>query len=61
MERARVKAIYVRSQYSATPNMVDYYRLTMEGGATKKFATRDAAVLYAQEHGYRVLGSRFTQ
>ena len=59
MKRARVKANYARSQYSSKPNMVDGYILTMEGGETKKFSTRETAIQYAQEHGYKVWGSQF--
>jgi len=59
MRAARIKPVYTKSQYSKQPNMLDYYLLVVEGGERRRFPTREVAVQYAADRGYRLLGARF--
>ena len=57
MKRARIKAIYTKSQYSKEANMLDCYLLVVEGGENRHFRTREAAEQYAASHNYRLFGT----
>ena len=59
MKRARIKAIYTKSQYSKTNNMLNHYLLVVEDGAPCRFQTREAAEQYATSHNYRLPGARW--